>query len=231
MIEVGQAGVSNSPSGTLCIACGARADRLVLRSVQASRFGLRHCDACGLEFMWPQPSWEEIERIYSADYYATWDMKEGESESTGRMKRLTFARRLRELRPLVSAGRVLDIGTATGFFLDEVKLVPGYEPYGIEVSEYAGGIARGKFGADRIHIGTLETAPFPPDFFAAVTMSDLIEHVQDPHRALQQTRRLLQPGGVAMIVTPDAASLSRKVLGGRWTHLSSSTSSCSRRNP
>lgn len=118
----------------------------------------------------------------------------------------------------MQSGPILDIGTATGFFLDEVKAQGRFEPYGVEVSEYAGGIAAEKFGSDRIHIGVLATAPFPAEFFSAVAMSDLIEHVQDPLALLQKVYELLRPGGVAMIMTPDPASLTRKLMGRKWTH-------------
>ncbi|MCZ9879996.1 hypothetical protein OFP68_14055 [Brachyspira hyodysenteriae] len=36
----------------------------------------------------------------------------------------------------------------------------GFEPYGVEISEYSSSIAKKKFGEDRIYNGTLETAPF-----------------------------------------------------------------------
>ena len=200
-----------------CIVCGNAACQPLFRNLQRSRFSIARCPGCGLEFLVPQPDREEIAKIYSADYFTSWDMNRSENEITAGMKRLTFARRLRELRQFASSGPILDVGTATGFFLDEVIAEGRFEPYGIELSEYAGAIARVKFGAERIHIGTIETAPFPPGFFSAVTMSDLIEHVGDPAGALARAHRLLKPGGVAMIVTPDTTSISRRSMGRRWT--------------
>jgi 2-polyprenyl-3-methyl-5-hydroxy-6-metoxy-1,4-benzoquinol methylase len=202
-----------------CLVCGnSNSHAVVVPKVAKSRFDVVHCPGCGLEYLHPQPTWEEIQEIYSSDYYATWDMKDGEKESTGKMKRLTFRRRLGELRRYVSSGAILDIGTATGFFLDEVRADGSFEPYGVEVSTYAGTIAQSKFGVDRIHIGTLETAPFEADFFSAVAMSDLIEHVQDPRQTLKGVHRILRQGGVAMIMTPDSASPTRRQMGARWTH-------------
>jgi len=200
-----------------CIVCGNAACEPLFRNLQRSRFSIARCPGCGLEFLAPQPDREEIAKIYSADYFTSWDMNRVENQITARMKRLTFARRLRELERFAASGPILDVGTATGFFLDEAMAEGRFEPYGIELSEYAGAIARGKFGAERIHIGTIETAPFPPGFFSAVTMSDLIEHVGDPAGALARVHRLLKPGGIAMIVTPDTASISRRSMGRRWT--------------
>jgi 2-polyprenyl-3-methyl-5-hydroxy-6-metoxy-1,4-benzoquinol methylase len=200
-----------------CIVCGNAECGPLFRNLQQSRFSVARCPGCGLEFLAPQPDREEISKIYSADYYTSWDMKRSENEITARMKRLTFARCLRELVQLADSGPILDVGTATGFFLDEVMAEKSFEPYGIELSEYAGGIARDKFGAERIHIGTIETAPFPPGFFSAVTMSDLIEHVREPAGVLAKVHELLKPGGVAMIMTPDTTSISRRLMGRRWT--------------
>ncbi len=202
----------------ICLVCDGTATNLAVERVANTRFDLLHCNGCGLEFMHPQPSWEEIQNIYTSDYYATWDMKSGEAVSTARMKRLTFRRRLKELSAFSNSGRILDIGTATGFFLDEVKSCGNFEPFGVELSEYAGNIARSKFGDSSIHIGTLETAPFPDGYFNAIAMSDLIEHVQDPRKILQRVHRLLAPGGVAMIMTPDVTSFSCRWMGPRWTH-------------
>jgi 2-polyprenyl-3-methyl-5-hydroxy-6-metoxy-1,4-benzoquinol methylase len=200
-----------------CIVCGDAGCRPLFRNIEQSRFGVARCPECGLEFLSPQPDPEEIAKIYSAEYYTSWDMKRSENEITAKMKRLTFARRLRELAQFVSSGPILDVGTATGFFLDEVMAEGKFDPYGIELSEYAGGIARGKFGAERIHIGTIETAPFPAGFFSAVTLSDLIEHVCDPTGVLTKVHRLLKPGGIAMIMTPDTSSISHRMMGRRWT--------------
>jgi hypothetical protein len=51
----------------------------------------------------------------------------------------------------VQRGTILDVGTATGFFL-ETATAAGFDAYGIERSEYAARIAASKFGVERIHI-------------------------------------------------------------------------------
>lgn len=203
----------------VCPVCRQAGVKTAAPKLHGSRFDVLACVACRLEFLHPQPSWDEIRKIYSSQYYASWDMKKGENQETARMKRLTFSRRLSEIRRYVQAGAILDIGTATGFFLDEVVKDPSFEPYGIELSSWAGEIAQTKFGVDRVHIGTLETAAFQPGFFSVVAMSDLLEHVQSPLETLRHVHKLLRPGGVAMVMTPDATSPSREAMGKRWPHL------------
>jgi len=59
-----------------------------------------------------------------------------------------------------STGKVLDIGCATGYFL-EVAEEEGFEPFGVEYSAYAAEIAQNKFGVNNIFNGTLEQCNFP----------------------------------------------------------------------
>jgi len=144
-------------------------------------------------------------------------MSKGETPAVANMKKHTFARRIKQIKRFVSEGRILDVGTASGFFL-EVALAAGFEAYGVELSQYSGQLATDKFGEDRIHIGTLETAPFGSEMFDVIAMSDLIEHVAEPLETLRIATRLLRPGGVILIMTPNASSLSHFLMGRNWTH-------------
>jgi len=180
-------------------------------------FALARCGACGWEALTPIPSWGEIRSLYDAHYYRAWGMAEGEDPAIATMKRATFALRMDELAPYVQGGRLLDVGTASGFLL-EVARARGFDPYGIELSPYAGALAAAKFGADRVHIGTLETAPFEPASFDVVTLCDFLEHVVEPVATLAGVAALLRPGGILLIMTPDTGSLSRRLMGRRWTH-------------
>ena len=203
---------------TSCPVCScSRPFDVVTRSLRDSRFSVVCCTGCETSFLDPLPQLDEIKAIYSADYYKAWGMEAGETSEVASIKKLTFAKRIRDIRRYVRTGKILDVGTASGFFL-EVARDAGFEPFGIELSEYSGAIAARKFGGDHIHIGTLETAPFPPGTFDAVAMSDLLEHVTDPIGVLRLANTLLKPGGFLLIMTPNTHSLSRRVMGKNWTH-------------
>ena len=51
-----------------------------------------------------------------------------------------------------------------------------------------------------------------------VTLIDVLEHVPDPAALLAAVHRRLLPGGVLAAVLPNAASLTRRLLGRRWPH-------------
>jgi 2-polyprenyl-3-methyl-5-hydroxy-6-metoxy-1,4-benzoquinol methylase len=177
------------------------------------------CAICGLERIDPQPSDETLARIYGAHYYDAWGLHDDEA-TVAALKKGTFRFVLGKLPPPARGAKLLDCGAATGFLL-EVARDLGYDPYGVELSEFGAKAIADKLGADHVHQGELAGARFPAagkGDFAVVTMCDYIEHVRDPKQTLALARALLGPGGVLAITTPDAGSPSRKVLRTGWTH-------------
>jgi SAM-dependent methyltransferase len=132
------------------------------------------------------------------------------------MKLRTFDRLLARVEQHARPGVLLDVGCATGFLLEAAR-ERGWDPYGVELSEYGSGVAKQRFGETHIVNARLEDATFPDGFFRAVTMTDLIEHVLDPVSTLRVAHRLLDPGGVLCISTPHVGCLSYVLMGRRWT--------------
>ncbi|MCZ9879963.1 methyltransferase domain-containing protein [Brachyspira hyodysenteriae] len=149
------------------------------------------CPNCKLEFIYNQPNFEEIKSLYRKDYYEVLGMEDGENNEVAMSKKSTFRNMLKKILPCKKSGNILDIGTASGFLLEEAKEM-GFEPYFIEISEYSSSIAKKKFGEDRIYNGTLETAPFENNFFDVITMTDLLEHVQDPVSILKNFEQIIK---------------------------------------
>jgi SAM-dependent methyltransferase len=173
-----------------------------------------------LEFLWPQPDDEALSAVYGSHYYEAWGVSSNEP-MVRMLKVATFRQRLAAILPrLPSRARVLDVGCATGYFL-EAASDAGLEPYGVEISEFGAEASRAKVGAGRVFQGELEHAQFdgmPDGGFDAVFMSDLIEHVRDPRSTLDAARRRLNERGVLVVTTPWTASFSRRFAGRRWLH-------------
>ena len=109
-------------------------------------------------------------------------------------------------RVKLSEGRkLLDIGAAKGVFLD-IARKRGWEPMGIEPSEEDSGYAREAFKLP-IFTGTLEEAKLPPNQFDAATMLDVIEHLKSPSETVAEAFRVLKPGGILLVFTPNHDSL------------------------
>lgn len=188
---------------------------------QVARLGcgadLYRCPSCALELLWPQLSDAALAELYSAAYYRAWGLEGEEPESLRMMKRVTARRMLQALQPFAQPGPLLDVGCAAGAFLEEAQAW-GYDAHGIEFSAFSAAIAAAKVPAGQLHQGTLDDYPDRGLRFAVIIMSDLLEHVRDPRKALAQAAQLLLPGGILLVSTPDTRSWSRRLMGYKWTH-------------
>jgi SAM-dependent methyltransferase len=133
------------------------------------------------------------------------------------MKKRTFELRLKAIEKRIPPGRILDVGCATGFFLEAAE-DRGWSAYGVDVNPHAVELARKQFG-DRVIEGTIDDARLARESFDAITMSDALEHVYDPLQTLFRANELLRNGGVVAVITPNISGIASILLRRRWPHL------------
>ncbi len=153
------------------------------------------------------------ELLFPAERYA-----EGEDSEYAGQAEQRFAnaeRLLKELKSLKPGAKLLDCGSACGFLLKTARDRFGFETYGIEPSSWGVDYARGQFALN-IEKGFIETHPFQKDIFDAVVLADVIEHLENPKRAVQELRQILNPGGQLLILTPDIGSWTARLAGKYW---------------
>ncbi len=164
------------------------------------------CLKCGLVYTNPRPKDTSLLENYQGfedhDY-----MDENASRS------INAYMSLNTIRQYVPSGKLLDVGCSTGYFLNAARL--DFETFGVEPSEWASNYAREKLRLD-FFTGTLEAAKFSTNQFDVVSMSDVIEHVPDPRQTLKEVHRVIKPGGILYMVTPDVGSITAKILGSKW---------------
>lgn len=165
------------------------------------------CNVCNLIFA----ELEERDNYYSDKYER---MIDGEYLAEERGRRLASDKILSRIMKYKDSGKLLDIGCANGFFLDQAKK-KGFAVQGVELSEWAAQYAREKLQLD-VFQGTLSEAAFPDGSFDVVVMLDVIEHLVDPKEMLLEIRRILKRDGILYISTPNIASFMSRILQARW---------------
>lgn len=111
-------------------------------------------------------------------------------------------------------GRLLEIGSAYGFFLDLAR--KHFEVVGFEVSAAAAAHAREQLGLD---VRADFLAASPADIGApvdATVMLDVIEHLEHPDRVIAHVAEVSRPGAALLITTGDIGSWVARRRGRRW---------------
>lgn len=175
------------------------------------------CSSCGLNYLSPRLTQEAILRLYKDEaYYNSNISGQGYDEylEIGDNWVRTFTRRLKQIAPYQSAGRALDIGCGPGYFLTAARKM-GFDVYGLDPSDYIVKMGQKTWGG-RIQLGLIETANYTPESFDLVVAFDTFEHIYDPKKFLAAIHRVLKPGGVLAITTPDPTSALAKASGKNW---------------
>jgi 2-polyprenyl-3-methyl-5-hydroxy-6-metoxy-1,4-benzoquinol methylase len=178
---------------------------------------LVECLNCGLVYVHPRPDPKELHALYDESYF-----QNDQSGVVGYANylddevqiRKTFARRLQFLERWIQPGKLLDVGCAAGFFLDEAHR-RGWQVQGSDVSAFAARYVKERFGYEVVQ-GSLGDADFARDSFDLITLWDVIEHVPDPKAHVQKIAELLRPGGLVALATPDVDSVPARLTGKRW---------------
>jgi len=165
------------------------------------------CRACRLRFVSPRERASGIWQTYRQiiDPFVLQNLE---------ARRMAFARGLRQIEKLRRPpGRLLDVGCSVGLFLDLARK-SGWEVEGVEASEWSAAQAREQ--GFRVHNELFEQVELPERSYEVVCFWDVLEHVPSPRLVLEKAHRLLRPGGLLMVSTPDITSLSARLLGRRW---------------
>jgi 2-polyprenyl-3-methyl-5-hydroxy-6-metoxy-1,4-benzoquinol methylase len=151
------------------------------------------CNQCGFWFKIPTER-ERVRQAYEEDYAAAPGVEAYMlSESTRRF----FRKVIDGLS--IKRGRLLDIGTGLGAFVEEAQRA-GYDAQGVDLcaplvkKAQARGLNVQCKPAEEVDAAT----PFD-----VVTMMDIIEHLPAPLEMLATARRILRPGGELVIYTPN----------------------------
>ncbi len=166
-------------------------------------FTVVECDACGLGFVNPRPSFEEIQKYYPPEYYE----EEFSRNRKHHLKRYAKeAAYLREIEKRDAPKNLLDVGCANGDF-PRFMMARGWRVEGVEVSASAQPIRDFK-----VYPQPLPEIPVNEPTYDAVTAWAVLEHVHDPMAYFRKASRVVKRGGLFVFLVTNFNSLASRRL-------------------
>jgi SAM-dependent methyltransferase len=195
---------SASHHTSACLVCGEFS--IELRFVQRG-YPVFRCNTCGLEFVDPTPSAEELAAHYKNSYAVSLERYEAASERNN-----ARINELEHWRP--PPGHLLEVGAAYGHSLVLAR-DRGWDVTGVELSPKAASYAVDHFGLKVLNCD-LTNAPLEEGSFDAAIMWHVLEHARNPMEQLLRLAVLLKPGGVLGLRVPNIESYGARVAGQWW---------------
>jgi SAM-dependent methyltransferase len=180
-------------------------------------FELFSCEDCNFTFTQDFPSGSAMDRYYeSSEYIPHSDTRKGivnvvyhlvRKYMLGKKARLV----MKEAR--LSSGKLLDIGTGTGYF-PSIMARKGWETEAIEKDACARTFAKEKFNLDVKPEEALSA--FEPDTFNVITLWHVMEHLEKLNETWGRLYELLTDKGVLIVAVPNHASYDAEKYGADW---------------
>ncbi len=104
---------------------------------------------------------------------------------------------IKEIQKRFQNASVLDVGCGAGLLTNALAPL-GFKISGIDLSEESLKVARAKDPTQKvsyIHASAYEL-PFPDNSFDVVSAMDILEHVEEPEKLIQEASRVLKKGGI-----------------------------------
>ncbi|MGC8795697.1 methyltransferase domain-containing protein [Thermodesulfovibrio sp.] len=192
-----------------CILCEFNGNIPLFEVINGSR--VFECPSCGLHFTYPMKimDYDEAYRKEHKDLLdfanIAYESYLNVEEETKEIEKWQNLPRFNVLIPILSQipkGRLLDVGSSTGFFMLIAKKF-GFEPFGMEASEKAQEIAREKYKLNVVQ--AMSFAELTDDFkkpYKVITAFEVLEHVHEPLNFLKDIYFLLENEGFLILSCP-----------------------------
>ena len=155
-----------------CIFCEIESNHFV---IEENGYKGKKCPQCGLIYISPQPSFDEIVNLYGHDDAHI----SAESHISADFSKKLYAKHhLRIIRSVIKSGMLLEIGAGAGYFLDEARKI-GFNPHGLELNRVQAKYIRNKLSIP-CEESPLNTSIFEGKQFDVVYHCDVISHFFDP---------------------------------------------------
>jgi SAM-dependent methyltransferase len=206
-----------------CDVCGANKNKNIFQGRdyifgRKELYSIVRCNGCGLIYLNPRPTADSIKRLYEENYTPSGRPYILPKTETSRLRILLkkiwhlYIKGYNDDLIKRMQGKILDIGCRSGDFLLSVK--NKCEAYGVEVNPVDAKYCN-EAGLN-VFCGILEDADFEDDFFDAIVLSHVMEHLPSPKKTLGEIYRILKPGGKVYILCPNPESYGKRIFGRYW---------------
>ena len=211
----------NKLSINACPLCGGTHLKRVMTCTDfyasGEQFDVMSCEDCGFTFTQDVPVEAEIGRYYETpDYISHSDTKKGAMNAIYHQVRkymLGKKARLVAKESHRKRGRLLDIGTGTGYFAATMEQ-RGWKVEAIEKNAQARVFAKEHFGLEVKGEEALQE--FEPGSFDVITLWHVMEHLEHLDETWECLRELLSDRGVLIVAVPNCSSYDAGKYGEYW---------------
>jgi 2-polyprenyl-3-methyl-5-hydroxy-6-metoxy-1,4-benzoquinol methylase len=185
--------------------------------VSGEQFSIKQCNSCGFKITEEIEDEENIGRYYQSEKYISHsNTTKGVVNSVYHRVRkymLGRKRRLVEKAAATQNGNLLDVGTGTGFFLNEMREY-GWRVTGIEKSDDARKFAKSEFNLD--NLPTEELFKLKEKSYDVVSLWHVLEHIHRLDENMETFARILKDDGKLVIAVPNHNSYDAKHYKQFW---------------
>lgn len=204
-----------------CPHCGGKHLKRVMTCTDyyasGEQFEISSCEDCNFTFTQGFPTGPAINRYYeTAEYISHSDTKKGLMNSMyHRVRKYMLSRKANLVTRMScrSSGKLLDIGTGTGYFA-ATMVQRGWEVEAIEKNAQARAFAKEKF---QLEVKAEEAlGAFEPKTFDVITLWHVMEHLENLNETWDMLYNLLADKGILIIAVPNRASYDAEKYGENW---------------
>jgi len=199
-----------------CDLCKSNNYKILFSDIE-SGYSYIECLNCQLISIDPMPSRDQLEQFYPENYIPFQKTIEEEKNLLVKLVRsANIAKRRKWIERItkIKSGKIIDIGSATGIFLNEMKKHK-WDCTGIEPNNYAATYSKDHSQLNILN-GTLEEFDLPENEYDVITYWDVFEHTFSPSQQLEIAHNILKKNGKLIINIPNFKSFDHKLFDKYW---------------
>ncbi|MEI0669246.1 methyltransferase domain-containing protein [Brachyspira pulli] len=187
-----------------CPFCSSHNIEMKNRNIESNLYKCKKCNTLFRKYFLP-PFTDYSSKYFVEDYKNQYGKTyEEDSKNLAALAK----RRLEKIKKIKPNGKILDIGSAMGFFLNEAREY-GYETEGIEISEYASNYCINTLKLN-VHNCSLLDFEYKEKKYDIITAWYVVEHVYNFESILDKILFSLKDDGILAFATPNGNGLSGK---------------------